>query len=324
MIPTAPRASVRAEWPQNQHSFRGFLGRSEIRVNGVFLREHVSGLLPLVVEVTDHLRFHDSNIIAVRVDNSDDSSFPPGKPQAELDYSYFGGIYRDAWLVATDPVYITDANEMAVCDDGGVVFQTLSLNESEAATTVHVNVGNDTGAETNTTVDVRLLDMTGTPVDHAVAQCLVSAKSAGSVDLELSVSNPQPWSPKSPSTYALEIRIFGGCGEVADGYNLRVGLRTIEVSPEYGLVLNGEPYGGKLIGVNRHQDFAELGFAVPNVLHWRDARKLRDTGIHAIRNAHYPQDPAFMDACDVFGLFVIVTAPGWQFWNESPHSNGMY
>ena len=73
-----------------------------------------------------------------------------------------------------------------------------------------------------------------------------------------------------------------------------------------------------MIGANRHQDFAVVGNAVANSIHWRDAKKLRDAGMKVIRNAHCPQDPAFMDACDELGLFVIVNTPGWQFWNDAP------
>lgn len=72
------------------------------------------------------------------------------------------------------------------------------------------------------------------------------------------------------------------------------------------------------MGANRHQDFAVVGNAVPNNIHWNDAKKLRDAGLVLIRNAHYPQDPAFMDAADELGLFVIVNTPGWQFWNKDP------
>lgn len=73
-----------------------------------------------------------------------------------------------------------------------------------------------------------------------------------------------------------------------------------------------------MIGANRHQDYAVVGNAVANSIHWRDAKKLKDLGLEVIRNAHCPQDPAFMDACDELGLFVIVNTPGWQFWNEAP------
>ena len=88
------------------------------------------------------------------------------------------------------------------------------------------------------------------------------------------------------------------------------GIRSIEFRGKDGFWLNGRPYPNPLIGANRHQDFAVVGNALSNSLHWRDAKKLRDAGLRVIRNAHYPQDPAFMDACDELGLFVIVNTPG--------------
>ncbi len=87
-----------------------------------------------------------------------------------------------------------------------------------------------------------------------------------------------------------------------DNRSIRVGVRTVEIT-EKGLVLNGSLFPEKLIGGNRHQDFARLGNAVPNNLQWQDAVKLRKAGMRVIRSAHYPQDPAFMDACDRLGLF---------------------
>ena len=72
------------------------------------------------------------------------------------------------------------------------------------------------------------------------------------------------------------------------------------------------------MGANRHQDFAVVGNALTNSMHWRDAKKLRELDFKIIRNAHYTQDPAFMDACDELGLFVIVATPGWQFWSQEP------
>ena len=83
-----------------------------------------------------------------------------------------------------------------------------------------------------------------------------------------------------------------------------------------GLVLNGKRREKKLIGVNRHQDYLFIGNALPNSLHWRDVKKYKDCGMDIFRCAHYPQDPAFMDACDALGMFVIVATPGWQFWPE--------
>lgn len=102
-----------------------------------------------------------------------------------------------------------------------------------------------------------------------------------------------------------------------DGGINRVGIRLAEFKGKEGFWLNGKPYG-QLIGTNRHQDFAYVGNAMPNSQHWRDAKKLREAGCEIIRAAHYPQDPAFMDACDELGIFMIVATPGWQYWNRDP------
>ena len=126
------------------------------------------------------------------------------------------------------------------------------------------------------------------------------------------------WSPETPTLYNLIVRIRDREGNVVDGYRRRIGIRSVEFKGRDGFWLNGKPYESPLIGANRHQDFAVVGNAVANSIHWRDAKKLRDAGMKVIRNAHCPQDPAFMDACDELGLFVIVNTPGWQFWNDAP------
>ena len=123
------------------------------------------------------------------------------------------------------------------------------------------------------------------------------------------------WSPDDPYLYDLDIRVRNVQRQVVDGYRQRVGIRSIEFKQDNGLWINGKRYEGKLMGTNRHQDFAVLGNALPNSMQWRDAKKLRDAGMKVVRT-HYVIDPAFMDACDELGLFALVEVPGWQFWND--------
>ena len=102
-----------------------------------------------------------------------------------------------------------------------------------------------------------------------------------------------------------------------DGGITRIGIRQAEFRGKDGFWLNGKPFG-QLVGANRHQDFAYVGNALPNSQQWRDAKK-NACGMPVAqlsRVAHYPQDPAFMDACDELGMFVIVATPGWQYWNK--------
>ena len=82
------------------------MGASKVWVNGVLINAHFGGYFPIHIDVTEHIQMGE-NVIAVRADNSNDPDYPPGKAQEQLDYTYFGGIYRDAWLIAHNEVYVT-------------------------------------------------------------------------------------------------------------------------------------------------------------------------------------------------------------------------
>ncbi|MCG8476397.1 MAG: hypothetical protein MI784_13095, partial [Cytophagales bacterium] len=128
------------------------------------------------------------------------------------------------------------------------------------------------------------------------------------------LKSPELWHSDRPYLHDLVSSVKIGKTTV-DGFRTRVGIRKVEFRGKDGLYINGKPFEDKLIGANRHQDFARIGNALPNSLHWRDVKKLRDAGMRVVRSAHYPQDPAFMDACDELGMFMIVPTPGWQFFN---------
>lgn len=129
-------------------------------------------------------------------------------------------------------------------------------------------------------------------------------------EARVTLSRPRLWSPDTPYLYKLHVYVKDQQGDVVDGYCRRIGIRSIEFRGKEGFWLNGRPYPWPLIGANRHQDFAVVGNALSNSLHWRDARKLRDAGLRVIRNAHYPQDPAFMDALRRVGAFRDRQYPG--------------
>lgn len=301
--------------------FEGILGKSKIWVNGKLMKEHFSGFLPAVVEVTDVLEYGKPNVVAVRADNSDDGLFPPGKPQKQLDYSYFGGMYRDVWLVSTGKVHITDPNETDLVAGGGVFARTERLDEREAVLAVSVHIANTTGQSGEFAVEADLVapdDKTVAKDAESGARVAIPAGGAVTVTRRLVVKNPRAWSPDSPTLHRLFVTVVDKAGRIVDAHQSRVGLRTVQITHESGLVLNGKPFPEKLMGANRHQDHAVVGFALSNNLHRRDAQKLRDAGLRVVRSAHYPQDPAFMDACDELGLFVIVNTPGWQYWNKAP------
>lgn len=298
--------------------FEAIMGKSKVFVNGKLLTEHFGGYLPVIADVTDVLDWNGDNVIAVWADNSDDPSYPPGKAQDVLDYTYFGGIYRDCWLIAHNNVFITDPNYENEVAGGGLFVAFGKVSDALAEVQLKIHVRNATKNPFSGQVEYMLLQPDGTEVARLSDKIQVKAGRATTVSDRMPVKQPMLWTPSTPTLYNLLVRVLDKEGNVIDGYRRRIGIRSIEFKGKDGFYLNGRPYGKPLIGANRHQDFAVVGNAVANSIHWRDAKKLKDVGMEIIRNAHCPQDPAFMDACDELGLFVIVNTPGWQFWNDAP------
>lgn len=294
--------------------FEAAMGRTKVYLNGKFVLEHLGGYLPFSIDLTGQEPGKDC-LLALRVDNSDDKNYPPGKPQNKLDFCYHGGIYRDAWLITTDKLHLSDPNQANRVAAGGVFAHAASVSFSSAELAVQTDVQND-GPTAKVQVQTLLRDPDGKIVKLLTNTISLQSGKNTLIKQTYSVVKPQLWSPETPVLYTLETRLLKGKTAI-DGGITRVGLRCVEFRGKDGLYLNGKPYD-KLIGGNRHQDFAYVGNALPNSQQWRDAKLLRDAGCRVIRTAHYPQDPSFMDACDELGLFVIVAIPGWQYFNKDP------
>lgn len=291
--------------------FEAIMGKQWIYVNGKLVKEHLGGYTPVTVYLSEAgVKAGDTCLIAVKADNSDDKSYPPGKKQTQLDFAYHGGMYRDVWLIGKSPIHITDAVERGQVAGGGVFLHYGNISEKSADVYVDVEVEGKGKA----TVIARIKD-----ADGKVLRILKQTKTVAKYSLftlHSSLNTPHLWSPEDPYLYQVEIMVMKG-KEVVDGGMVRAGIRKAEFKGKDGFWLNGKPYH-QLIGGNRHQDFAYVGNALPNSQQWRDAKRLKDAGMTIIRAAHYPQDPSFMDACDELGLFIIVPTPGWQYWNKDP------
>ena len=298
--------------------FEAVMGKSSFYVNGKKVKEHFGGFLPVSIDLTAAGVCPGEEVtVAVCADNSDDPSFPPGRKQYTMDFCVFGGIYRDCYLVITDDVHVSDANEAGQVAGGGVFISYEEVSEKSARLNVKTHIANDGKAACKVELESILLDAEDRRVAGARKSLRLPAGSAGHVTQQLSVKNPSLWHPDTPSLYRLKTSVYRN-GKLCDAVVSRIGIRSVEFRGAEGLYINGKPFEDKLMGVNRHQDYAYIGNAVPNNLHWLDVKKMRDAGFRIIRSAHYPQDPAFMDACDELGMFVIVATPGWQYWNPAP------
>lgn len=297
--------------------FEAAMGKQILYLNGKRIQEHLGGYLPFTLDLTANgVQAGDSCLLAVFTDNSDDKSYPPGKRQYTLDFAYHGGIYRDVWMIAKSPVAITDAIDSQTVGGGGVFVHFDKISEKSAQVYVNTEVQNDDARSESVTVETTLADADGKVIKRSLGKLSLKPGEKKSIRQQMEVKNPTLWSPDTPYLYRVQSRIKKGNKSI-DGGITRVGIRLAEFRGKDGFWLNGKPFG-QLVGANRHQDFAYVGNALPNSQQWRDAKRLRDAGCTIIRVAHYPQDPAFMDACDELGLFVIVNTPGWQFWNDAP------
>lgn len=297
--------------------FEAIMGKSDFYVNGKKVKSHLGGYLPINISLTETgVMPGDTCLVAVLADNSDDKSFPPGKPQYTLDFAYHGGIYRDVWMIAKSGVAITDPIEAGKVAGGGVFVHYDNISEESADVFVDTDIKSLENQRKTVFLITELCDKNGKIISNKRTKVILQNGESKTVRQKFSLKNPTLWSPKNPYLYRINSKIVEN-KKPLDGGTTRIGIRKAEFRGKDGFYLNGKPYG-QLIGANRHQDFAYVGNAVPNSQQWRDAKRLRDAGFEIIRAAHYPQDPAFMDACDELGLFVIVATPGWQYWNKDP------
>ena len=298
--------------------FEAIMGKQTIYVNGREVMQHEGGYLPVTLNLTAlGCAAGDNIIVAVKADNSDDKTYPPGKKQMTLDFAYHGGIYRDVWLIAKSKVAITDAVEENKVAGGGIFVHYANISDKRADVYVNTEVRNSDVHPRTVTVE----NVLSVAKLSRATKITLKPGETHTVTQHFTVKNPQRWSPETPYLYSMATRIREG-KQSLDGGVTKIGIRSFEFvrtddaqGRQPGFYLNGQRYH-QLVGANRHQDFAYVGNALPNSQQWRDAKRLRDAGFTIIRTAHYPQDPSFMDACDELGLFIIVATPGWQYWNK--------
>jgi beta-galactosidase len=297
--------------------FEAVMGRGEVWVNGQKVAEHLGGYLPFAAEIGGLLRTDGRpNVVAVRADNSDDPSYPPGKPQGDLDFTYMGGIYRNVYLIHTGPVHATLAEPSRTPAGGGVVVGTKDVRGRDATLEVRTEIANETARTTRATLRTVLETADGREVLHSEQPVELAAGASRQVVETLEAKNVRLWHPDDPYLHFLRTEIVDEAGRVIDSLRTRFGIRLFEMRVQDGLFVNKRFIGVKLSGVNRHQDYAYVGNALPNSGQWRDAKLLREGGCNVVRAAHYPLAPAFLDACDELGLLVTTANPGWQFFND--------
>jgi beta-galactosidase len=297
-------------------SFQTVMQVATVYVNGKLVGIHErSGYDSFHFDITSFVSFTGDNVISVKVDNTINVNSPPDDKYTTtctnypsgMDFVLFGGINGDVSLVCTDNVHIGFQWESTT---SGIAVTTPNFTTSSAAVNIKVSVKNESTSSRNVTVVGTIVDannnVVGTPVTSAVQS--IAANTSGLFDVSTIVSSPLLWDIDNPNLYKLYVSVHDGATPV-DSLWTRFGIRSIAFSATTGFTLNGKSV--KLIGVNRHSAWPFVGGAIPNTVHRREARQIKDCGFNWIRLSHYPHDPEFLDALDELGILGLEEAPTW-------------
>ncbi|MET0466737.1 MAG: glycoside hydrolase family 2 TIM barrel-domain containing protein [Chitinophagaceae bacterium] len=296
--------------------FEGAGQEAEVFINGKKAGSHKGGYTGFFIPATAYFQFDGKdniNEILVKVDNSYNENLPP----LSADFTFYGGLYRDVYLVAADAVHFSfDAK------GSQSVFITTPLVSAEKATIeVKGDVSNKSSALRKLSIVTVLKDKKGNQVSLQQAKLTVEPGKDASFRQQMpAVRQPRLWSPEDPFLYTLSISITDAAtGEKLDEVTQPVGFRWFSFDGATGFQLNGKPY--KLVGASRHQDYKGLGNAVPDELARKDIQHLKKMGGNFLRVAHYPQDPSILAACDELGILASVEIP---LVNEITESEEFY
>ena len=276
--------------------FEAAFQKALVYVNGIAVGSHRGGYTGFPIDITSAVH-PGRNVVAVRVDNSWDPTLAPRAGE----HVFSGGIYRDVWLVATEPVHVTWY---------GTGITTPDLSAASGRVAAETEVRNDSRALEKVTVHTRIIDSRGRTVATLPDAALTLAAGATALAEQRSarIWHPRLWSPETPILYRAETSLLQS-GRTSDSFSTEFGFRWFKWTAEQGFFLNG--HHRYFRGANVHQDQAGWGDAVTNRAIERDVQLMKDAGFDFIRGSHYPHDPHFAEATDHIGMLFLTEAPFW-------------
>ena len=282
--------------------FEGVYMNTAVRVNDNAVGRHPYGYTGFLCDITDYLFYGEDNAVRVVVSNSH-------QPNARW---YTGtGIYRHVWLVSGGPIRIAPH---------GLFVTTPQVSPEQAVVSLTADVVNDTAEPQHALLRATVFDGETVVALDEKAQSLAPGEKAV-FQHSIPVASPRLWSPDSPHLYRLKAELVQN-GETLDSQETFFGIRSIAFSVEQGFLLNGVPT--KLRGGCIHSESGILGACAFDRGEDRKVELMKQAGFNAVRCAHNPPAPAFLDACDRLGMLVIdETFDTWQ-WSKTPGDYGMF
>ena len=295
--------------------FEGVYMNSEVYVNGHLVGKYPYGYSSFHYDITPYLKKEGKNTVAVRVDNS---------LQKNCRWYTGSGIYRHVWLTSTNPVHMAHQ---------GVFITTSEVSEEKATVRIDATVKNETDNPCKATLRVEYSNK-GITLPFLLCDPKDNDKHSTSLEKEIEIpaqgsqevtvefvarkggGTYELWSPENPHLYDALLTLSMNGMEV-DKRTETFGIRKIECSVDKGFLLNGKPI--ELNGGCVHHDNGPLGAASYDRAEERKVELMKAAGFNAVRTAHNPPSPAFLDACDRLGLLVIDESfDGWRD-SKTPH-----
>lgn len=278
--------TVPADWKGKRVSveFEGVAANATVYLNEKKLGIHPYAYTTFRLDLTPGLDFSKENVLAVRVDES---------AQPSSRWYMGGGIYRHVRVIVTEQVHVAP---------WGVFVTTPQASGESAKVLVRTQVQNESANPREVSVRTTIFSAQGQEVAKGETQARVGARAEGETSQEIALAKPVLWSPESPALYRAVTEVVQG-GGVVDRVETNFGVRTFAWSVDKGLVLNGKSI--KLVGGSVHHDNGPLGAAAFDRAEERRVELLKAAGYNAVRTAHNPPSPEFLDACDRIGILVL-------------------
>lgn len=269
----------------------GAAHESEVFVNGEKIGRHSCGYTAFSIDLTEKLRYGEDNVLVIKVDSRESLNIPPFG--FVVDYMTYGGIYRDVYLDIKNQIYMQDVfvrTEVRSTDRGSAdVISEITLNEKAEGLDICQFIKKKSDTEYQLLGEEMIGDLTRT--------------------LQFQVEQADLWDTDHPNLYEIKTELRQN-GKTIDEKTVTFGFRKAEFRAD-GFYLNDRKL--KIRGLNRHQSYPYVGYAMPESMQKMDADILkRELGVNAVRTSHYPQSHYFLDRCDELGLLVFTELPGWQ------------
>ena len=273
-------------WKANKIAiyFEGVYMNSEVFINGKSLGVYPYGYSSFSYDLTPYLHFGKENVIAVRVDNSQ---------QINSRWYSGSGIYRHVWMMVTNPIHVAH---------WGAAISTPVVSAKKATVLVKTKLKNETSSTQSILVKTIIWNKNSKSVGNGQLNVELPANSEKEITQTINISNPLLWTPETPDLYQAQIQVLKE-KKILDDTKTNFGVRSIRFTAENGFQLNGKTV--KINGGCVHHDNGCLGSAAFDRAEERKIELLKAGGFNAVRTSHNPPSETFLNACDRLGLLVM-------------------